>query len=103
MTTDEAVGQAQTRMASAYGAGVIPWQQIIAMILSMLAGCTPTPTHIKAQMKRPVIQAMLLRRLHQQGYYGATAQRILNATTTALDAATDEELIALIEASQESA
>lgn len=110
MDSNQTATAAQDRMQTAYGhgAGAIPWAQIVAMIMSMLSGCTkppaqsPTPAEVKARAKSFLGKVQFMRRLHAQGIYGQQAERVHNAFITTLDAATDDEVTAMVNAALES-
>lgn len=103
--SDESVNSAQTKLAAAYGPGAsaLPWQAIIAAILSMLNGCIPTPTPavVKAQLSRPIVALRLFRRLRENGVPVQSIPQVIQAAKTAGASAADDELTAFISAAQE--
>jgi len=101
--TDQILLTAQDRFTKAFGAGVIPWQQILAAIMSILTGClNPTPAAVRAAFDRPIIRLKMIRRLLQAGVLGKDVVGVLNAVQTIALESTDDEMATFIQASQES-
>lgn len=108
MDSDTVITNMQTKLMAAYLAIVgaasraIPWQSIIAAIMSILTGClNPTPAHVRTQLEKPLVRMRILAMLHQQRIYGFDAENVLAAFEKTMHEATDEEVGSLIKASQE--
>jgi len=100
---DQAVTTFKDKFAAAYGGGVqgmsaIPFDVILAALMSLLEGCLPQ--QVKAQSKRPIVQARMRLRLLAQGVRVRDLSRTVAAVTAAVDASTDEEVVGYCAAAQ---
>ena len=109
MDSEQVLSLAQQRMAEAYGpvSIVVPWAQILAILLSVLSGCIKPPAgltvaQVQANAKRFLTKVQYMRRAHAVGIFGDMAERTWGAALTVLASASADEVTALIAAASES-
>lgn len=101
-SNDKALAMYQTKFTAAYGTGAIPWPSILAALAAILGGCvSPTPANVKTQVARPVMHIKMYRRLRDAGVAANCIERVVAATSSTVQAATDDEINALVLAAQE--
>jgi len=102
---DAAAANFKSKFAANVGAGItIPWDQIIAALLSLLGGgcgIPLTPANVKAQVQRPLFQARLFLQFLRTGVPANIRSRAITATVKTIHEATDSEVAAWVAAAQE--
>ena len=101
---DRCVAAFQEKFAAKYaGPGVsaqmIPWDVILAALMSLLDGCFPAT--VKAQVNRPLVKARMRRRFLENGVPLRDVHRTIAATVAAVEASTDEEIAGYVAAAEE--
>ena len=102
--SDKAVTTFQEKFTASYGGGVqgakaIPWDVILAALMSLLDGCLPA--NVKTQSRRPLVQARMRIRLLAHGIPLRDLGRTVNAAVAAVEASDDNEIAGYVMAAQE--
>lgn len=99
---DTALISFQTKYGKNFGAGAIPWQAILAALASLLSGCVvPAASNVKAQIKRPLVQVRIRRRLLDSGVPRNSVEAAVAATVKTVEECTDAEICDLCAAACE--
>ena len=107
MDTEETFAAFLTRMKTAYGDGAeaLPWSQIIAIIMSVISGCVPTPTPagLADSLTKLKTIVALWRAFMHHGFKAPVIDKIILSLSPVATAATIPERTSFINAASETA